>query len=78
MAKKEQSRLNINDPDLPRKRTRPARINYFNPDTYHNHESTTDMYWPRYFEAVDYAAETIKDRFDQPDWAVYKNLQQIF
>ena len=30
-----------------------------------------------YFEALDNAVQTITARFDQPDWAVYRSMQQI-
>ena len=35
------------------------------------------MYRVAYFEAIDLAIATIKDRFDQPWYAMYHNLQDL-
>jgi len=80
LARLEQARLGIEDPTLPRKRRRPQIIdNYFTTtanNTTYNPETTEEMHRKIYYEAVDNAVQTITARFDQPDWAVYRNMQQ--
>ena len=79
IVKLDQDRLGINDPSLPRKKRRPEKVdNYFVPITYHHPVTTEEMYRQIYFDAIDNATQTITDRFDQPDWVVYRNMQQIF
>jgi len=77
-VKSVQKRLDIEDPSLPKKKRRPARIdNCFTPETYHDPETTEDPY-RKIYEALDNVIETISARFDQPDWAVHQNMQQLF
>lgn len=78
-----QTRLGIDDASLPRKRKMPKRIDdHFkskgDTDTTHHPETPEDMYRQIYRDAVDFATETIKSRFDQPDFEVYKNIQEVF
>ena len=81
LVRSEQARLGIEDPSLPRKRRRPRIIdNYFTTtatNTTYNPETTEEMHRKIYYEAIDNAVQTITARFDQPDWAVYRNMQQI-
>ena len=64
---------------LPRKRRQSERVDhYFQPSTYHFPESNEQIFRRIYFEALDNAIQTIKARFDQTDWVVYKNIQEVF
>ena len=74
-----QTRLGIDDASLPRKRKVPKRIDdHFktkgDADTTHHPETPEEMYRQIYRDAV----EAIKSRFDQPDFEVYKNIQEVF
>ena len=44
----------------------------------YNPANVEEIYRKIYFEALDYAISTITDRFDQPDWEIYRNMQQVF
>ena len=63
-------------PMLPRRRKGPSRFEVGHGEGYHA-ENTEDHYHPIYFEALDYAISSIKDRFDQPGFQVYKNLEEL-
>ena len=70
------SSAGVEQPSLPRKRKVPRRIddgacsNYFS-------ETVEEHYRLQYFEAVDLAVTSIKDRFDQPGYAMYRNLEEL-
>ena len=61
-------------PSLPRKRKVPRRID--SGDGYFS-ETVEEHYCLQYTEAVDLAVQSIKDRFDQPGYAVYRNLEEL-
>ena len=74
-----QSQLGVADPKLPRKRKMPE---YFqktsNPqDTYHFHDIPKDRYRQIYFEAFDRSINCIEQRFDQHDYKIYVDLQEV-
>ena len=66
----------IGDPSLPRKRKRPVR---FEEGQCSSHYPDTPKYYFKliYFEAVDLIVNCIKQRFDQPGYNVYKNMEQL-
>ena len=73
-----QSQLGVADAKLPRKRKVP---DYFhrthNPqETYHFHDSPKAFYRQLFFEAFDLVIGCIKQRFDQPDFKIYVDLQE--
>ena len=69
----------IDEPSLPRKRRQSECVDhYFQPSTYHFPERNEQIFRRIYFEALDYAIQTIKARFDETDWVVYKNIQDVF
>ena len=75
----DKNELDIDDPTLPRKRKRPARLeNYFSPETYHHPEPAEDDFRRVYFDALDYAVKSIESRFEQTDWIVFRNIQELF
>jgi len=68
--------LNIGAPRLPRQRKRPARFEYGHASA----EFTSDPkdYYKRiYYEALDLIIMSIMERFDQPGYALYSNLEQL-
>ena len=40
-------------------------------------ETVEDWYQVAYFEVLDLVIEAIKDRFDQPGCAIYRNLEEL-
>ena len=79
LVQSEKERLEVDDPALPRKKRRQTRIDdHFYSDTTYNPPTVEEMYRKIYYEAIDYAISTITDRFDQPDYEVYRNMQQVF
>ena len=63
-------------PSLPRRRKVPRRIDDGSGDSYSS-ATIEEHYRLQYFKAVDLAVESIKDRFDQPGYAVYRNLEEL-
>ena len=69
-------KTNTAEPSLPRKRKAPKHFEVGDGDR--NHSPTVMEYYRRqYFEALDLATSSIHDRFDQPGYAVYKNLEAL-
>ena len=68
--------VGADQPCLPRKRKVPRRIDDGSGDSYSS-ETAEEHYRLQYFEAIDLAVESIKDRFDQPGYAVYRNLEEL-
>ena len=66
----------VEQPSLPRKRKVPRRIDDGNGGDYFS-ETVEEHYVLQYFEAIDLAVSSIKDRFDQPGYAVYRNLEEL-
>jgi len=60
-------------PTLPRKRKAPSCFEIGHDEGYHA-QSTKDHYCLIYFEALDYAISSIKNR---PGFQVYKNLKEL-
>lgn len=61
---------------LPRKRKTPRRCETGNAEAYHS-SSVEEYYRKIYFEVIDSAASRITDRFDQPGYATYSNLEAL-
>ena len=61
---------------LPRKRRAPARFEVGTGVGY-QHESVEELYRQQYFEAIDLAIAGIKDRFNQPGYCMYRNLEEL-
>ena len=68
--------VGADQPSLPRKRKVPRRIDDGSGDSYSS-ETVEEYYRLQYFEAVDLAVESIKDRFDQPGYAIYRHLEEL-
>ena len=72
----EQSRFGISDPVLPRKRRAPQRLEVGS-SVGDFHLTPESHYRQIFFEAIDHAIQAIQDRFDQPGYAIYQNLEQL-
>ena len=66
----------VDAPSLPRKRKVSKRIDK-NGDTGYFSQSVEEFYHLQYFEAIDLAVTSIKDRFDQPGYSMYRNLEEV-
>ena len=73
---KKATQLNIDEPALPRKRKRTVRYESGNaaPEF---HTSIEGYYRQAYFEVLDVICSTIEDRFRQPGYHLYSNLEQL-
>ena len=73
---KKATQLNIDEPALPRKRKRTVRYESGNaaPEF---HTSIEGYYRQAYFEVLDVSCSTIEDRFRQPGYQLYSNLEQL-
>ena len=72
----EQIRFGVSDPSLPRKRHSPqcfeddSSAGYFHP--------TAEAHYRQiFFEAVDHVIQSICNRFDQPGYGIYQNLEAL-
>jgi len=70
------SRFNVEAPVLPRKRRAPKRIEIGEGECYHV-DDVEDYYRLQYFEAIDLAVAGITNRFDQPGYTIYSNLESL-
>ena len=70
-----QQKLGVSDAVLPRKQKAPKRYSDGS-DGFHS-ETPQDMYRVAYFEAIELAIVTIKDRFDQPGYAMHCSLEDL-
>ena len=62
------------EPILPRKRKAPRHLEVGEGEGYHS-STIEEHYRQKYFEALDLAIAGIQERFDQPGYAIYKNLE---
>ena len=76
MSVKKASTLGVEDPILPRKRRRPQRYDDGNSTEYHPH-SPEYHYKLIFFESIDLIINCIEQRFDQPGYKTYSQLQQL-
>ena len=70
------SRFGISDPALPRKRRALQRLEVGSSAGFF-HLTPEDHYRQIFFEALDYAIQTIQNRFDKPGYAIYQKLEQL-
>ena len=69
-------RTNTNLPVLPRKRKAPRRFEIGTEEGSHS-VTVEDHYRRAYFEVLDLAIAGISDRFNQPGYAIYNNLESL-
>ncbi len=72
----DQARFQVDAPTMPRKRKAPQRfqIGATGGDF---HTASEDRYRQMYYEALDFVVQAVGDRFDQPGYRVYRNLQEL-
>ena len=68
--------LDVEDPILPRKKKMPAR--YSDNSNYSFPESPKALYRKIYFEVYDFVINAIDSRFNQKDYGIYRNVQELF
>ena len=71
-----QDHTGTDSPVLPRKRRAPQHLEVGDSAGYHS-STAEEVYRRFYYEAVDNAISTIKDRFNQPGYIMYCNLQNL-
>ncbi|XP_065191926.1 zinc finger MYM-type protein 1-like [Sycon ciliatum] len=71
-----QGKLDVDEPVLPRRRKVPRRFEDGQAAGTHP-ERAEDLYRVAYFEALDLAVSSIQERFDQPGYAMYRNLEEL-
>ena len=76
LVKAQSQKLTIDAPSLPRHRKRPMRYEYGIPAAEFASEPE-DHYRRIYYEALDLIIESINERFDQPGYGLYSNLEQL-
>ena len=69
-------KLSIEQPVQQRKRKLPVRFDE-NQDTYHHPETPKEEYRKVYFECIDYLVNSIETRFNQPDYQIYLQMQEL-
>ena len=69
--------LDIQDPQLPRRRKRPARFDDGDHNSHYHHETPKEYYRQLYYEAIDNTTRCLVDRFDQPGYKKYCQLEQL-
>ena len=65
------------DPKLPRNRKAPVRHEVGEQDTHHFPETPKDHYRRIYFNAIDTVTQCIATRFEQEDFKIYVNIQEL-
>ena len=66
-------RLDTDQPTLARKRKAPKCFEVGEGDRYHS-PTVQDYFRMIYYEALDLAVSSIQERFNQPGYAIYSNL----
>ena len=66
----------MNEPELPRKRKCPLRFETGVAEA-EFHTDCKSLYRQQYFEALDLVVTSIKNRFDQPGFRMYRNLEEL-
>ncbi|XP_068725038.1 zinc finger MYM-type protein 1-like isoform X1 [Montipora capricornis] len=67
----------IEDPMLPRKRKAPVRHEVEEQNTHHFPKTHKDHYRRIYFNAIDTVTQCIATRFEQKDFKIYLNIQEL-
>jgi len=73
----ERKQLGVGDPCLPRKRTRPRRLETGSSEG-EFHTVPKDLFRQTYYESFDLAINCITDRFNQPGYRTYGQIKQLF
>ena len=65
----------VESPVLPRRKKIPARYN--DGEDQHHHKDVELLYRQLYYDAYGYVISGIKNRFDQPDFKLYSDMQNL-
>jgi len=77
LVKKLGQDLGVGELVLPRKRKVPRHLDDGHASSCFFSETVEDWYQSAYFEALELVIEGIKDRFDQPGYAIYLSLEEL-
>ena len=70
--------LEVGAPHLPRRRKVPRRLEVGNVESDDDFPTTPEVHYRHiYFEALDLITACITDRFDQPGYQMYRNVQDL-
>ena len=75
LVKALQQKLGVDDAEVPRQRKLPRKLD--DGTAGFCHDSVELFYRASYFEAIDLAINSIRDRFDQPGYAMYRKLEDL-
>ena len=76
--KKEANTLGIDKPSLPRKQKRNGKLLSGNETQFYCDIEEVAIYYKRvYFNAIDTILACIQDRFNQPGFRAYQNIEQL-
>ena len=70
--------MDIDEPQLPRKRTVASQFEIGAPDTNHCLATAKEFYRQIYFDAYDHVINSLANHFDQPDFHTYIKIQELF
>ena len=73
---KKHTRFGVADPCVPRKRRAPQHFEVGSSKG-DFHVTPKDHYRQIYYEAIDYVVEDIHDRFNLPDYSIYRTLEEL-
>ena len=76
LVEKVRQQTGCDEPVLPRKRKAPKHLEVGSAERFHS-TSVEEHYRQLYFEALDLVITGITDRFDQPGYVIYKNLEGL-
>lgn len=69
------SEWDVEEPQLPRRCKTPRRYEEGSEGTFHT--TIESLYRPVYFEVIDLTVSSITSRFDQKDFCIYSNIEQL-
>ena len=68
--------VDVNEPSMPRRRKMPKRFQIGDAEHFFP-QTERDMYRQNYFEAMDLVINCVKNRFDQPGYKVFRNVEEL-
>ena len=74
------NRLDVDKPKLPRRKAPPKSLESYSgygKGSEAVHDSPKDLYRKHYFEALDAVINCIDDRFEQEDFKIYAQMEQV-
>ena len=74
---READQLKVNEPSLRRRRKAPRRFESGSTDGYSFPNTPVDHYRRVYYEAIDLITTCINNRFDQPGYKIYRNIENL-